>query len=139
MTHLWFFSAPRNAWIRAGSLPAYTTLKFSFRFLISASSLVTKDGSPSRNWPCPPDSEVLNWLAYLLRFFQLRTSGCALASHGGTYQPMMPLLPFGPASTAVLLPWMYFLTRSGCPQFSMTTSTCPLPKPCQEISSLRSL
>jgi len=36
-----FFSALRYAWISAVSLPAYTTLKSSFRFFTSASSLVT--------------------------------------------------------------------------------------------------
>ena len=30
------------------------------RFFTSASSFVTNDGSPSRSWPWPPDSEVLN-------------------------------------------------------------------------------
>src|SRR5919109_4438201 len=118
----------------AVSLPAYTTLKFSFRFVVSASSLVLYDGSPSRSWPLLPDSEVLNFDAYLLRFFQSRMSGCALASHGGTYQPMMPLLPVGPASTAVFCWVMYFFFRSSWPQFSRTASTSPVPKPCQAIS-----
>src|SRR3954466_2776545 len=121
------------------SLPAYTTLKFSLRLLTSASSLVTNEGSPSRNWPLSPDSVVLNLSAYLLRLFQSSTSGCSAASHGGTYQPMIPLLPVWPASTAVFSVSMYFLTSSGWPQFSRTTSTSPLEKPCQAISSLRFL
>src|SRR4051795_3590613 len=65
-------------------------------------------------------------------------SGCALASHGGTYQPMRPLLPVWPASTAVFCWSMYFFLRSSWPQFSRTASTSPVPKPCQETSSLRS-
>src|SRR5919198_80584 len=116
MTHFLFFSASRKDWMSAVSLPAYTTLKFSFRFFTSAASFVTYDGSPSRSWPLPPDSEVLKLDAYLLRFFHWRMSGCALASHGGTYQPMMPLLPVGPASTAVFCWSMYFFTRSAWPQ-----------------------
>ncbi len=68
-----------------------------------ASSSWTKVGSLSRNWPLSPDSDVLNWSAYLLRLFQSVMSGCSFASHGGTYQPMMPVTPFGPASWATFL------------------------------------
>src|SRR4029079_10558690 len=132
-------SAGRNASMSDASLPEYTTLKFRPRLVTSASSLVTNDGSPARNWPLSPDSVVLNWSAYLLRLFQSRTSGCSVASHGGTYQPMIPLLPVWPASTAVFSVSMYFVTSSGWPQFSRTTSTSPLAKPCHAISSLRFL
>ncbi len=34
--------------------------------------------------------------AYLLRFFQSVMSGYSLAIHGGTYQPITPLLPVEP-------------------------------------------
>ena len=54
--------------MRAASLPLYTTLKFRPRFVIRASSFVTNEGSPARNWPLSPDSEVLKLSAYLLRF-----------------------------------------------------------------------
>ena len=72
----------------------------------------------------------------MLRLFQSVMSGCSLAIHGGTYQPMTPMLPFTPASWAVFWSVMYFCTRSGWPQFSITTSTSPLPMPCQATSSL---
>jgi len=52
----------------AASEPENTTLKFSFRLLMIASSNWTYDGSAPRNWPLPPDSEVLNLSAYLFRF-----------------------------------------------------------------------
>ena len=68
---------------------------------IKAASFETYDGSPRRNWPLSPDSDVLNRSAYLLRFCQSVMSGCSSASHGGTYQPMMPSLPVGPSSTAM--------------------------------------
>ena len=51
----------------------------------------------------PPDSEVLNIDAYLFRFFQSVMSGYFSAIHGGTYQPMMPLLPVEPALGGDLL------------------------------------
>jgi hypothetical protein len=34
---------------------------------------------------------------------------------------------------------MYFFFRSSWPQFSITTSTSPLPMPCQAISSFSGL
>ena len=52
----------------AASEPEKITLKFSFRLLMIASSNWTYDGSAPRNDPCRPDSEVLNWSAYLFRF-----------------------------------------------------------------------
>src|SRR4029079_838351 len=55
----------------------------------------------------------------------------------GTYQPMMPLLPVSPASTAVFCWVTYFFFRSSWPQFSRTASDSPVPKPCQAISSFR--
>ncbi len=85
-----------------------------------------------------PDSDVLNWSAYLLRLFQSRMSGCSLASHGGTYQPIWPFTPVEPALTALFCSSMYFLRRSSWPQFSTTASTSPVPKPCQATSSLSS-
>ena len=68
-------------------------------------------------------------------------SGCSSASHGGTYQSMMPTLPVGPKSIALPSPEpsKNFFSRSGWPQSSITTSTSPVPKPCQETSSLSSL
>ena len=76
--------------------------------------------------------------AYLLRFSQLRMSGYFSAIHGGTYQPMMPSLPVRPASTTVPCSSMYFLTRSGWPQFSTMVSIEPSDMPCQPTSSLTS-
>ena len=73
----------------------------------------------------------------MFRLFQLVMSGCALASHGGTYQPILPLLPVGPRSSATFCSVMYFFSRSSWPQFSMTASTSPVPNPCQETCSLR--
>ena len=66
----------------------------------------------------------------MFRFFQLVMSGYFLAIHGGTYQPMIPSLPVGPASTTVFCSSMYFLTRSGWPQFSTIVSIEPLAMPC---------
>ena len=86
--------------IDAASLPEKTTLKLRPRFAISASSYWTNVGSAPRNWPLSPDSEVLNRSAYLLRLFQSVMSGYLSTIHFGTYQPMIPLTPFGPASTA---------------------------------------
>jgi len=57
----------------------------------------------------------------------------------GTYQPMIPVFPVGPTSTATFLVSMYFCFRSSWPQFSTTTSTSPVSKPCQATSSLRFL
>ena len=65
-------------------------------------------------------------------------SGYSLAIHGGTYQPIVPVLPVEPTRTAVFWSSMYFFFRSSWPQFSSTTSTSPVPKPCQATSSLRS-
>jgi hypothetical protein len=42
----------------------------------------------------------LNTSAYLLRLFQSRMSGYVSTIHSGTYQPMIPVTPFGPASWA---------------------------------------
>ena len=86
----------------------------------------------------PPDSEVLNRSAYLFRFFQSVMSGYFLAIHGGTYQPMMPSFLVSPASSTVFCSSMYFLTRSGWPQFSTIVSMVPAAKPCQPTSSLTS-
>ncbi len=85
----------------------------------------------------PPDSEVLNNDAYLLRLCQSLRSGYFSTIHGATYQPMTPLTPVDPASTATFWSVMYFFFRSGWPQFSRLTSTSPVLNPCQAISSLR--
>src|SRR4051812_46010763 len=111
MNGVFFSSACRKDWISEVSLPPCTTLKFSLRFFTRASSLVTYDGSPSSNWPLSPDSEVLKSEAYLLRFFQSVMSGYFFAIHGGTNQPMTPLFPVCPASTAVFCWVMYFFFR----------------------------
>ncbi len=86
----------------------------------------------------PPDSEVLNIAAYLLRFAESVMSGYCFAIHGGTNHPMTPLLPVGPASRATFWSVMYFFFRSSWPQFSTTASISPVLKPCQATSSLRS-
>ena len=63
---------------------------------------MTKPGSPSSSCPLPPDSEVLNRSEYLFRFFQLVMSGYFFFIHGGTYQPITPVMPMLPASSATL-------------------------------------
>src|SRR5688500_14494578 len=125
----------------AASLPEQMTLKSRSRFSTIASSNWTYDRSAPRNWPSPSDSELSASEAHLLTLSQLRRLGCSSASHGGTYQPMMPMAPSGPASMALPSPSSAktFFSRSGWPQSSMTMSTSPVPKPCQETSSLSSL
>ena len=61
---------------------------------------MTKPGSPSSSWPLPPDSDVLNIEAYLFRLFQFVMSGYFFFIHGGTYQPICPVMPMLPASWA---------------------------------------
>ena len=65
-------------------------------------------------------------------------SGYSSAIHGGTYQPMMPSLPVSPASSTVPCSSMYFLIRSGWPQFSTMVSIEPSDMPCQPTSSFTS-
>ena len=62
-------------------------------------------------------------------------SGCSVTIHSGTYQPMIPVTPLGPASWATAFSVMYVASRSGWPQFSRMTSTSPVSNPGQATSS----
>ena len=51
---------------------------------------------------------------------------------------MIPSFPVSPASTTVPCSSMYFLIRSGWPQFSTIVSMEPSAMPCQPTSSFTS-